>query len=236
MATKKKRTAKKTVKLLGYTVTVGTKRHSILLQQKRHFDDLAHSEQGDGKRKNTGKRKAKPAAKRKPAAKKRSRRNTGVEDRAAEVYKEFHGRGPGGVVIDVETPIVQHNTLVGIGKLVRLVIETTEGPRTLVTLEFKGTMLAMNTKKTQLYIEGGNQSVNLADFNIKPPIHETEVLGLLRRVFYDTVKTHLGDTGGDAIYNHEFSRNAPAVIYDTRNKLLTLAGGRYDMPPEGIRK
>ena len=40
-------TAKKTaemVKILGYTVRAGSKRHQILVAQKKHFDDLAVSE------------------------------------------------------------------------------------------------------------------------------------------------------------------------------------------------
>lgn len=32
------------VKIMGHTVREGTKRHSILLQQKRQFDDLAKHE------------------------------------------------------------------------------------------------------------------------------------------------------------------------------------------------
>lgn len=38
-------TAKKqTVKILGYTVTVGTKKHANLVAQVKHFNDLAKYE------------------------------------------------------------------------------------------------------------------------------------------------------------------------------------------------
>lgn len=169
---------------------------------------------------------------------KRSRRNSGGDEaRALQVYDEFHGPGAKGrdVVIDLEYPIKTHHVLSGIGKLVQIKISTYLSPRVEVTLGFKGTYLAQDTKKTQLFIEGGNQAVNLADFNIRGPIHELEPLGEMTWVFYDTEKTHLGDDGGDAIYKHRFGSVKPLVIYDTRNKLLMLAGGGYDMPPEGIR-
>ena len=37
--------AKQTVKIFGQTVTVGTKLHAKLVQQKKQFDDLNKSEQ-----------------------------------------------------------------------------------------------------------------------------------------------------------------------------------------------
>ncbi len=169
---------------------------------------------------------------------KRSRRNSGGEEaRALQVFDEFHGEGARGrnVVIDLEIPIKSHHVLSGIGKLVQIKIATYHAPRVEVTLGFKGTYLAQDIKKTQLFIEGGNQGVNLADFNIKGQAHEREVLGEMTWVFYDTEKTHLGDDGGDAIFKHKFGSVKPLVIYDSRNKLLLLAGGGYDMPPEGIR-
>lgn len=37
---KKAKSTKETVKILGQTVTVGTKEHKKLVQQKKNFDDL----------------------------------------------------------------------------------------------------------------------------------------------------------------------------------------------------
>lgn len=204
-------------------------------QKKAFVERMAKARKAGRKATGKVKRSRSTGAQKVPPRQKGSRRNTGgAETRAAKVYEEFHGRPPG-VVIDVETPMRGHSVLAGIGKLIALVIETAQGPRFEVTVEkFGGAYLCMDTKKTQLFIEGGNQSVDLKAFNIVPPIHENEVLGRLVWVYYDTVKDHLGKDGGDAIYKHKFSRNGPTVIYDTRNKLLFLAGGVYDMPPEGI--
>lgn len=164
---------------------------------------------------------------------KRSRGNPGMTE--ADVYEEFHGRPPR-EVFDIETNVFHHDKLAGLGKLVRLVIRTARRPLRAVTIgNFKGTLLACDRGKKQLFIEGGDQSVNLADFNITAPIHEQEVLGVLEWLFYDTVKVHLGKDGGDAIYKH-WQRQGPTVVYNTRNKLLYLAGGVYEITPEGILK
>ena len=40
---------KNKVKILGQEVVEGSKKHLILVAQKKHFDDLAKSEQGNGK-------------------------------------------------------------------------------------------------------------------------------------------------------------------------------------------
>lgn len=36
----------KMVTIMGYTVREGSKQHAILIQQKKHYDDLARHEQG----------------------------------------------------------------------------------------------------------------------------------------------------------------------------------------------
>ncbi len=41
---KAKKAPKQTVKILGCTVTVGTKKHALLVWQVKHFNDLAKYE------------------------------------------------------------------------------------------------------------------------------------------------------------------------------------------------
>ncbi len=43
-STKANKATKQTVKILGQTVTVGTKKHAILVAQVKHFNDLAKFE------------------------------------------------------------------------------------------------------------------------------------------------------------------------------------------------
>ena len=43
-STNQNKATKQTVKILGYTVTVGTKKHALLVAQVKHFNDLAKYE------------------------------------------------------------------------------------------------------------------------------------------------------------------------------------------------
>jgi hypothetical protein len=169
-----------------------------------------------------------------PKKKNPSRRRNG-EEAAEERYKIFHGR-PSDVVIDVTESKHVHSVLSGIGKLVKLEIEAIDGKSVVVLSGFKGTVLAQDEAGTQLYVKGGDQSVNLRDFGINHP-HEFEILGAATRIFYDTQKDHLGDDGGKAVFDHKFGGRGsrlPMIEYDVRNKLLSFAGGGYTLPEVGI--
>jgi hypothetical protein len=259
---RKKATAKM-VKILGQTVREGTKKHAILLQQQRIFNDLREGEHARGRKNPT---KSNPAAKKRKARKrpigkraKATRRAVakGVKRNpasvAAQVYREFHGRDPDEVITITERLHV-HDTLSGVGVMEWLKVAAIDG-KTIVELSgFKGALLAQDEKKRQLYIEGGDQSVNISDFGIDPKrVHEHEVLGVATEVAYETRKDHLGEAGGAgerAVHVHKLGtrrgmsaddsrrgwRNRlPVVVYDTRNKKLSLVGGTYDLPVEGIR-
>lgn len=182
----------------------------------------------------------------------RSKRNPAdAETKAAERYEFFHGKPPEDVT-EFETIIHEPAVTSGIGKLVRLVVLAIDGINEVTLENFRGAILSQNIEGTQLYIDGGDQRVNLKDFGIDPgAARAQEVLGACREVWYDTTKLHLGDDGGDAIYHHKFggrvnrsnpSRNAwgasssrmPQIVYSVRNKLLMFAGGGYTLPKEGI--
>jgi hypothetical protein len=194
-------------------------------------------------------------AKRKPKAKRR--RNRGSMKRrtlrrnpanplpaSQEAYEGFHGR-PSTEEVSVSTPIEYHKYLAAIGDLRKFKILTPDGKyKVVVTFTKPYPILAMNEARTQLFIEGGDQSVDLKDFGISEP-HEEEVLGTLRDVYYFTRKDHLGSEGGTAVYHHKFGSKEhhvfgkkrtpyPTVLYDTRNKLMRIAGGGYSIPDEGI--
>jgi len=168
----------------------------------------------------------------------------GTFEAAAEASEEFHGT-PAHEFIEVTTEVYEHDALADCGELIKLEIIGIDGE--IVDLKrFKGARLAMSPKgfPPQLYIEGGDQSVDLGEFGIDRP-HELEVLGKLKYITYYTVKHHLGRDGGEANYRHKFNdgesirigtkhKNRPTVIYDVNNQLLSLAGGEYDILPEGI--
>jgi hypothetical protein len=168
----------------------------------------------------------------KNAGRKPSRKNP--LDTAKTIYRKFHGRAHN-EVLDIIEPMHVHKHLSGIGDLVGLQILQQNG-RAKVTLKFDaGTVLAQNEKRNQLFIRGGDQSVNLKDFGITAPHHELENLGEVIWVSYYTRKDHLApEDGGEAVYKHRFGRKKPTLIYDTVNKKMDLAGGGYDIPDEGI--
>jgi hypothetical protein len=194
---------------------------------------------------------------RKARKKNRGRRNP--LDGALKTYEGFHGR-PSEEIVEVTTELHEHSHLAGLGDLVKLVIVTDNGAKVIIQKFEDGrgnpAILCMNERpkngeyKPQLFIEGGDQSVRLSDFGIFEPYHEIEVLGRCRNVYYYTRKDHLGSDGGTATYNHKFGgmrevkgrggkvrrkrSPLPTVLYDTRNRLLSFAGGGYTIPDEGI--
>jgi len=166
---------------------------------------------------------------------KRTRKNPANPVPAAEErYQSFHGR-PSERLVKVRTTLHTHDVLAGIGDLRKLRIKSKNG-HWKVTVKFSKPypILSMNEAATQLYIEGGDQSVNLKDFGINTA-HEKEVLGEVTDVWYFTTKDHLRpEDGGTAVYHHKFGRIKPTMIYDVPNELLEFAGGGYTIPDEGI--
>lgn len=154
---------------------------------------------------------------------------------AAEAFAEFQGR-PSKEVIEITQKVHYHENLAAAGKLEALIVVAFNGSK--VTLsDFKGAILCFNEKKTQLYIKGGSQSVDLKVFGISPGnAHELETLGNVVRVDYLTTKKHLGKQGGTAIFQHKFERPYPELVYDVRNAQLMFSGGGYVILPEGIDK
>jgi hypothetical protein len=176
--------------------------------------------------------------------KERGKRNPAAA--SAEAFTEFHGFEPS-EVITVTKQVHYHKHLAAAGKLVSLDVWGIDGQGHRIA-GFKGAFLAFNEQKNQLFVEGGDQAVNLEDFGITSP-HELETLGRLTDIGYHTNKTHLGDEGGEAVYVHKFRTTNdngkhvvvkiaryPDLIYDVRNEQLLFSGGSYEILREGIDK
>lgn len=151
---------------------------------------------------------------------------------ARAVSEEFHGRAVRAMV-----PVTErrhyHKFLAELGELTLLVIHTPDGRHRVELTQFAGALLCTNEDKNQLFIKGGDQTVNLRDFGIRDP-HEKEHLGELRKIAYYTDKEHLGDEGGEADYHHSFSKPYPHVDFRTRDTHLEISGGKYKITREGI--
>jgi hypothetical protein len=165
---------------------------------------------------------------------------------AAEAYEDFHGK-PSEETITVQEQIHFHRHLAAAGELERLVIQPVDRKLPDVTLrDFDGAILAFNEKRNQLFVKGGDQSVDLAMFGITE-LHEVETLGPVKVIDYFTTKEHLGKDGGTAIYVHRFRTEErggrtvivkvmrwPDAIYYVRDKRIVFSGGSYTILPEGI--
>lgn len=163
----------------------------------------------------------------------KNKRKRNPADASAEAFKEFHGR-PSEEVITFTRKVHFHGHLAALGQLIALKGDTLRGDKFTIKGLGKNCMLCMNEKKTQLFIEGGSQTVaNLKDYGATAE-HELYTLGQLRVVEYFTRKDHLGSEGGTAIYVHRFHSPYPTLLYDAPNQQLLIGGGSYDMPPEGI--
>ena len=174
----------------------------------------------------------------------RGKRRKNPSDEAAAVYEEFHGR-PSAEVVTVKEKIHFHEHLAALGELRTLVVEARDGVK--VTLsKFRKAILCTNEAKTQMFIRGGDQAVDLEAFGIRKP-HEVETLGRVVELAYFTTKDHLGDEGGTAVYFHvtgetnEDGRRkmagwGPDLIYRTLDESLEFSGGSYTIRAEGIDK
>jgi hypothetical protein len=172
------------------------------------------------------------------------------EAESADGFEAFHGFRPT-EQITVEKDVHYHSELWAVGELIKLIVVSPDGIEVDIT-GFKGAMLSANEANTQLYIEGGDQTVNLSDFGLGEPYHDKEDLGEVKKLFYFTNKTHLGDQGGEAVYHHKLGEEGtkrnyefgklegrkvprPRLAYDVVNQALEFIGGEYVIEPEGIR-
>lgn len=247
------------VKILGHTVTVGTKRHAALVAQKKQFDDLQRSETGRGRKNPNYTRypsvtlrllleapaqqvgdaqKKQIRAELAKRAKNPGRRNP--ESAAAELSEKFHGR-PADMVRLIIEKLKEHSVLTELAALVQIVVETPTG--LLAEMDFKlapekdVVYLASSEDGKQLYFRGGDQEANLKAMKMDGPewVRDNMELGRLAKFTYRTKKKMHEFKLID--YWHlpgEETGYRPIVTYDYRNKALSLAGGQYFVDAAGV--
>jgi hypothetical protein len=177
---------------------------------------------------------------------KRKKKNPS-EDAAAEAFREFHGHDAE-EVITFETMHHFPRTTSAIGDLVRLIIRVPKergwhSGKYVDMSDFGQAWLTEHPTMKQLYVEGGDQSLDLAEFGLDDnEPHEVEFLGELVRCEYFTDKSHLGKDGGEAVYHHKFGKNELTlkktelirVGYHVPDEQILFVGGGYEIPAEGI--
>ena len=166
---------------------------------------------------------------------------------AEDAYREFHGRDSQ-EIIEFETTHHFPKRTSAIGDLIELDIKIprdrhVKGGQYVKLSNFGECWLTENPRMKQLYVEGGDQSLDLAEFGLdESDPHEWEYLGELVRAVYFTTKDHLGKDGGEANYHHKFGKNELTlkktelikVGFHVPDEQLWFIGGDYEIPSEGI--
>lgn len=181
---------------------------------------------GKDKRKRAAGRAAKPVS---PSRKAKAN----PESAAAELSEKFHGRPPR-EVIEYPESLHVHEHLTKLGTLQELVVNAPIGKVALSG--FKGAALASSEDGRQLFVIGGDQRVSLKPLGFSTlDTRDLMVLGELHRVTYRTQKGF--DNFATVDYYHDLGEDTgirPALLYNTRDNKLSIAGGQYTVKPEGI--
>lgn len=171
----------------------------------------------------------------------------GQQAAAADKYAEFHGRESTEQIIledDIEAP----TDLAVLGALVKLKVKCLSGITAEITFdpgrEYGGNaeederpLLSCSPDGKQLYLRGGDQSIDLSVVKMegKKWLKDSMIIGEITNIEYQTEKGF--DEFKLITYYHKLGEETkvrPFLVYDTINKLLVIAGGQYDVRPEGI--
>jgi len=157
-----------------------------------------------------------------------------VAPEAIELYRQFHGEDPHGIISRNDDALARGD-YVTLGELVELGCITESGEE--IELGFEGVKLASNFQGSQLYLVGGDQSLNLEELSKlgvdvkRSPI----VIGHVETVVYTTRKDF--DDFELADYEHEFGEEGgelPLALYDARLRHVHLIAGTYKVERPGI--
>lgn len=155
---------------------------------------------------------------------------------ADAMYESFHGQPPTETVEVVEE-LREHGHLATLGTLVELKLQSMAGKDISIEWTKDNPYLASNEHGTQLYIVGGDQTVDLKALGMAGDKWEREhmVLGVCHEVTYRTRKGF--DKFRLVDYYHNLGEETgvqPMLAYDTVNDKLSIVGGQYEVKPEGI--
>lgn len=160
------------------------------------------------------------------------------ESSAADLYEEFHGRPPG-ETLEIVTEQHEHEWLTGLGTLVELKVATVTQLDATISFarDKQAPELCSSEDGRQLYIEGGDQTLNLKALRMAGDkwLKDSMVVGVLYELTYQTEKKFHKFALTD--YFHRLGEETgvqPTLLYDPTNKLLSVSGGQYQVKPEGI--
>ena len=161
------------------------------------------------------------------------------EDSAAALYEQFHGK-PSERIDVIEESVHYHENLAALGQLVELKIKTPTRIKATLAFAEEGpdvATLASSEDGRQLFVLGGNQELDLRAIEMDGPewVRDLMDVGELIEVTYHTAKGfHKFEPINYFPKLGEETGVKPRLLYDTRNKRLLIAGGQYEVKPEGI--
>lgn len=167
---------------------------------------------------------------------------------AEKLYQKFHGR-PSDSSFAVKEKEHVHSHLAQLGTLTEIVVAIKIGGQGKAVLyrlkasetakshsDRKAVHLTSNEDGTQLFLTGGDQSLNLKALGfVSSEIKEQMVIGQIKELTYRTQKSF--DDFKTIDYFHglgEENGNKPLLLYKPRDKKLLIFGGDYQVKPEGI--
>lgn len=163
-------------------------------------------------------------------------RRANPESDAARVYEDFHGR-PAGETLEIIEEKLEHEWLTQLGLLVELKVAAVTKVNAIIAFDKDAPNLCCSEDCRQLYIEGGDQALDLAVLKLDGDkwLKDSMVIGVLYELTYQTKKGfhkfklteyfhRLGEETGDK----------PTLLYDPNNKKLSVSGGAYEIRDVGI--
>jgi hypothetical protein len=161
--------------------------------------------------------------------------NPGATERAAELYKEFHGKEPR-EILEMQESDAARQTYTALGDLAELVIEAPAGKVKIGFSSDDAVKVASAPGGNQLYLLGGNQNIDsqLDRFGSDPGKDLVE-LGAAVQITYRARKSMDDFKLVDYYHNlGEETNEPPYAFYDRLKRRIFLAGGRYRVEAPGI--
>jgi len=156
-------------------------------------------------------------------------------DAAAELSESWHGR-PAERATDYNESFRYHGVLTDLGRLQEVMVLVTDRKGQLILFDAK-TRLASSENGKQLYVVGGDQSLDLGALGITGEEAEKDLIpiGEVHHLVYVTAKMHLGKADQKrGPYEHKLGEESgvmPILMYDRLNKACGFAGGVYNIDP-----
>lgn len=181
------------------------------------------------------------------------------ESGADAVYEDFHGAPPS-ETLEITEEFHAHANLGGLGDLVEIEVKLAGGKNAGQTFLLKApdpntsdedeiVRVASNEQRNQLYLVGGNQSIDVeklgfrSSFDVKhdgevfeaTEIKDHMIIGEIHRLTYQTEKSF--DKFKTIDYFHKVGEDTkvrPFLTYDTRSAHMGIVGGQYTIHERGI--